>query len=112
MKITKSVGTKKLYHMRPCCQVCCRGRFLVLKEVAELADGQVGCGERARGGCLFAWNFSVTRLVYLRRRRDGLDQTRRCRCVSDSLLAYRLKIPLAKKTTHSTISRKYFTRVS
>jgi hypothetical protein len=27
---------------------------------------------------------------------EGLDQTRRCRCISDSLLAYRLKIPPAK----------------
>ena len=27
----------------------------------ELADGPTGCGEMARGGCLCAWNFSVTR---------------------------------------------------
>jgi hypothetical protein len=27
----------------------------------ELADGSTGCVEVARGGCLFAWNFSVTR---------------------------------------------------
>jgi hypothetical protein len=29
--------------------------------LAELADGPTGCGELARGGCLCAWNFSVTR---------------------------------------------------
>ena len=29
--------------------------------VEELAYGPTGCGEVARGGCSFAWNFSVTR---------------------------------------------------
>jgi len=33
-------------------------------ELAELADGPSGCGEVARGGCLFAWNFSVTVVDY------------------------------------------------
>jgi hypothetical protein len=27
----------------------------------ELADGTTGRGKMARGGCLYAWNFSVTR---------------------------------------------------
>lgn len=27
----------------------------------ELADRSTGCGELARGGCLLAWNFNVTR---------------------------------------------------
>ena len=31
----------------------------------ELAGGSTGCGAVARGGCLFAWNFSVTRLTVL-----------------------------------------------
>ena len=31
----------------------------------------------------------------LRRRREGLDQTGCCRCISDSLLAYRSKLPPA-----------------
>ena len=31
------------------------------EELAELADGPTGRGKMARGGCLFAWNFSVTR---------------------------------------------------
>jgi hypothetical protein len=26
----------------------------------ELADGSIGCGKVARGGCLLAWNFVVT----------------------------------------------------
>jgi hypothetical protein len=58
-----------------CCKLWCSGRFLVLQGVAELADGPVGCGEFTRNWCLFVGNFSVTRLVYLRRRKDGLDET-------------------------------------
>jgi len=27
--------------------------------VEELVDGPTGCGKVARGGCSFAWNFSV-----------------------------------------------------
>jgi hypothetical protein len=30
-------------------------------ELSELADGPTGCGEVARCGCSFAWNFSATR---------------------------------------------------
>ena len=36
-----------------------------LKELAELADGPAGCGELARGGCLFASNFSATRSIVI-----------------------------------------------
>ena len=32
-----------------------------LKELAELADWPAACGMVARGGCSFAWNFTVTR---------------------------------------------------
>jgi len=32
-----------------------------LEELSELADGPTGRGELARGGCLCAWDFSVTR---------------------------------------------------
>ena len=39
-------------------------RFRPVEESAELADGPSGCGEVARGGCLFAWNFSVTVVDY------------------------------------------------
>ena len=35
--------------------------FWPVEELAELADGPTGRGEVARGGCLFAWNISVTR---------------------------------------------------
>jgi len=31
--------------------------------LAELADVPAGCGEVARGGCLLAWNFTMTRKV-------------------------------------------------
>jgi hypothetical protein len=33
--------------------------FWPVEDLAELAEGPTGCGEEARGGCLFAWNFSV-----------------------------------------------------
>jgi len=36
-------------------------RFWSVQNLAELADEPTGCGEVARGGCLFAWNWSVTR---------------------------------------------------
>jgi hypothetical protein len=55
----------------------------------EMADGPTGCGKMARGGCLLAWNFSVTRSTVLK-------LSMRMSCFSDSLLAYRLKIPPAK----------------
>ena len=29
--------------------------------LAKLEDERTECGEVARGGCLFAWNFSLTR---------------------------------------------------
>jgi hypothetical protein len=63
-------------------------------ELAELADGPAGRGEVVRGGCWYAWIFSVTRSDI---RNWGEDaKTWRCRCFSDSLLAYRLEIPPAK----------------
>ena len=31
-------------------------------ELAELADGPIGCGEMARSGCSFACNFRVTKV--------------------------------------------------
>ena len=36
-----------------------------MEEIAELADGPTGCDQLARGGCLFACNFSVTRSTVL-----------------------------------------------
>jgi hypothetical protein len=40
--------------------------FRPLEELAELVCGRADCGEVARGwGCLFAWNFIVTRSVGL-----------------------------------------------
>jgi hypothetical protein len=69
--------------------------FWPVEELAQLADGPIGCGEVARGGCLFAWNCNEVNCTY-GEQREGLDRWWRCRCFSDSLLAYRLKIPLAK----------------
>jgi len=42
---------------------CCSAvvGFWPVKNLAELAEGPTGCGKVARGGCLFAWNLSVTR---------------------------------------------------
>lgn len=40
--------------------------FWPVEEFAELVNGSNGCGELARGGYLFAWNFWVTRSTVLR----------------------------------------------
>ena len=40
-------------------------RFWPVGELALLADGPAGCGEVARGGCSYAWSFSVTRSTVL-----------------------------------------------
>lgn len=34
--------------------------FWPADELEELTDGPTECGEVARGGCAYAWNFSVT----------------------------------------------------
>ena len=52
--------------------------FWPVEELAELADKPTGCGEVARGGCLFAWNIGVTRpalLTEAERRARSVDQT-------------------------------------
>ena len=72
--------------------------FWPVEELAEVADGSTGCGEMARGGCSFAWNFSVTRSTVLPEAKRG------CRCVSDSLLAYGLKIlPIGNRALNCTV---------
>jgi len=40
--------------------------FWPVEKFAELADGSTGCGEVAKDGCLFAWNFRMTRSTVLR----------------------------------------------
>ena len=42
-----------------CCNVV--QSFWPVEELEELADGPTVYAEVARGGCLFAWNFSLTR---------------------------------------------------
>lgn len=39
--------------------------FWPVEELVELVDEPTGCGEVAWGGCLFAWDFGVTRLAVL-----------------------------------------------
>ena len=39
--------------------------FWQVEELPELADGLTACGKVAKGGCLFGWNFSVTRPTVL-----------------------------------------------
>jgi hypothetical protein len=69
--------------------------FRPVEDLAELLDGPTGCGEVAKGGCLCAWNFSVTWSAVLtvadRRTRPSTNLSP----INDSLLAYRLKIPPA-----------------
>jgi len=43
-------------------------RIWQVEDLAELADGPTGCGKVARGECLFAWNFRVTRSTLLAER--------------------------------------------
>ena len=74
--------------------------FWPVEELAEVADGSTGCGEMARGGCSFAWNFSVTRTtVFTEAERWTRTST------GDSLLPYRLNIPVAENRTLHYTSR-------
>jgi hypothetical protein len=40
-------------------------RFWPAEDLARLAVASIGCGEVARGGCLLAWSFIMTRLTVL-----------------------------------------------
>lgn len=40
--------------------------FWSVEELVELVDGPTGCGKMARGGCLYARNFSVTMSTVLK----------------------------------------------
>jgi hypothetical protein len=55
------VSDKILYRNSYCTLL----RFWPAGDLALLADGPTGCGEGARGGCLFVWNVSVTRSTVL-----------------------------------------------
>ena len=41
-----------------------------MEDLADLVDEPTGCGEVVRDGCLFAWNFSLAKLVVLTRGRE------------------------------------------
>jgi len=66
------------------------------EELGELAVGPTECGEVARRGCLFAWNFTVTKTVVF------TETERRSRTITAlsrryySPPAYRLKIQPTK----------------
>jgi len=62
-----------------------------------LTDGPGGCGEVASSGCVIGSEQHSGKVTcILRRKGEGLGQTRRCRCISDLFLVYRLKIAPAK----------------
>jgi len=65
-------------------------------ELVGLADRPTGCGEVARGGCAVAWNVRVTRSTVLRKTEGRHWTNQYAVCISDSLLAYCLKIPQTK----------------
>jgi len=44
-----------------------------VEKLEEPADGSIGSDELAKGGRLFAWNFSVIRSTLLKR--EGLEYT-------------------------------------
>jgi hypothetical protein len=67
-------------------------RLWLVKDLAVLVYEPTWCSEGPRGGCAFAWKDNCA----YERMREGLDQTRPCPCISDSLLAYRLTFPPAK----------------
>ena len=104
-------------------------RFWPVGDWAKLAVGPIGCGEVARGGCVFTWNFRVTRSTtdYFRwshhhpfRGPEELSKMdiqevnctswggqktkgRTWRCIGYSLIAYSLRIPPAKnRALHCT----------
>jgi hypothetical protein len=49
--------------------------FCPARELAELVNEHTACGEVAKGGCLFAWNFSVTRSTVLRKAERNIRPT-------------------------------------
>jgi len=56
------------------CLYCMLLRFWLVEDLGELSGGPAGCSEVTRGGCSYAWNFSVTRSTVLGRQTEGLDQ--------------------------------------
>ena len=61
--------------------------FWPVEELAVLADGPTGCGEVARGGCVFAWNLTVTRSTVFteaERTRTNMTGLQQC-CLAPSL---------------------------
>jgi len=78
------------------------------RSVEELADGPTECGEVARGGCLFAWNFSVKSTVLTQaERRTGPNTT----LSPHEWLAPNLtfEISTGPKTMHCAIPTNYTT---
>jgi len=66
--------------------------FWPVEELADLADGPTGSVELARGGL----ELHCDKVTCTDGGQKFLDQTWRCRYISDSLPAYGLKIPPAR----------------
>jgi hypothetical protein len=70
--------------------------FWPVEELAEWWMGLFGVVKWWGVGVYLLWTSVWQGHLYLQRRREGLDQIWCCCCISDSLLAYRLKIPSAR----------------
>jgi hypothetical protein len=79
-----------------------------VQDVAELADGSTGCGEGAEWWVFIWLELQCEKVSCTYGHKKTLDQTGHCHCISDSLLAYRLKIPPAKKCAlhYTALSKK------
>ena len=58
--VDHSPSSRAFYVFMTLALTTCYSAVLGFCPVEELADGPTGCGEVARGGCLFARNFSLT----------------------------------------------------
>jgi hypothetical protein len=70
--------------------------LLAVEELGELAVGPTECGQSARRGCLFAWNFSVTRSAAFTAAERSTRPITTLSLRYDSPPAYRLIIQPAK----------------
>jgi hypothetical protein len=64
--------------------------------VADLVGRPTASGEGVRGGCLFAWNLTVSRSTVVMEVERRTDQTLPFRCTSGLLQAHCVKIQLSE----------------
>jgi len=77
-----------------------------VEKLPELADGPIGCGKVGKSGCSLAWNFQFVKVNCTHGRGE-----KDCRCISNSLLAYRLKILPAKNRSRNYTNLVFAWRV-